>query len=215
MLLSLVLIAAACSNGDDDAADQTTAAAAASTTAAAAASTTTAAASTTTAPATTAPVGDAAGFAIASVTFGDDAMVLITNTGTESADLSGHWLCQRPGYAQIPDLTLGPGEQAAIPLGDGAFDPPPGAITVDPVIGVGGLDAESGELALYSSAEFGDAAAIVSYVEWGDTGHGRSGLAVTAGIWPEGGFVATTDATTGIVAATVPAPTPDAWSAGG
>ena len=60
-----------------------------------------------------------------------------------------------------------------------------------------------------------DLAAIVAYVEWGRSGHGRSGTAVAAGVWTDGDFVATTGATTSISAATFPAVAANAWSAEG
>ncbi|NIR37905.1 MAG: hypothetical protein GWN73_19365 [Actinobacteria bacterium] len=49
-------------------------------------------------------------------------------------------------------------------------------------------------MALYSDNSFGSADSLVSYVEWGVPGHGRTGVAVEAGIWGEGEFVPTTEA---------------------
>jgi hypothetical protein len=200
LFVALVLVAAACSNGDETASDTTTSPPPN--------------ASTTAAASTTAGGGSAV-FAIEMVTFGDGAMVVITNTGTGTGELAGHWLCQRPSYFQIPDVALDPGEQVAIALDGAGFEPPPGAMIVDAVATVGTIDPASGELGLYSSSQFDDATDIVSYVEWGSTGHGRSSVAVAAGIWTQGGFVATTPTTASLSATAVPTTGPDDWSAAG
>jgi hypothetical protein len=44
-------------------------------------------------------------------------------------------------------------------------------------------------MGLYTTASFGSSTAMIDYVEWGSTGHGRSGVAVGAGIWTTGDFV--------------------------
>jgi hypothetical protein len=200
LFVALALVAAACSSGGDTAADTTMSPPPEG--------------STTTAVSTTAGGGSAV-FAIETVTFGEGAMVVITNTGTVAGELAGHWLCQRPSYSQIPDVALGPGEQVAIALDGDDFAPPPGALTVDAVATVGTIDPASGELGLYSASQFDDATAMVSYVEWGSGGHGRSSVAVVAGIWTKGGFVTTTSATASLSATSVPATGPDDWSAAG
>ena len=53
----------------------------------------------------------------------------------------------------------------------------------------GPLTIDEGEIGLYNGNGFSDPDAILSYVEWGETGHGRSAVAVSAGIWQEGDFV--------------------------
>ncbi len=121
-------------------------------------------------------------------------MVVISNLGSTPADLAGHWLCQRPAYQPLPDLEVGPGQSVAISLGGSVFLPPPGALTVDGPLSLGPITATGGEMALYSDNSFGSADSLVSYVEWGVPGHGRTGVAVEAGIWGEGEFVPTTEA---------------------
>jgi hypothetical protein len=202
LFVALALVAAACSSGDETASDATASVPPEG--------------STTVAVSTTTAAGEgSAVFAIEKVTFGDGAMVVITNTGTGAGELAGHWLCQRPSYFQIPDVALDPGEQVAIALGGDGFAPPAGALTVDAAATVGTIDPASGELGLYSASQFDDATVIVSYVEWGSTGHGRSSVAVAAGIWTEDGFVATTPTTGSLSATSVPASGPDGWSAAG
>lgn len=209
LILTLALVVAAC--GDDDSGGTTATTTApttqATTTAAATteAPTTTAAPTTqatttaapTTAPPTTEPAGPAE-FVISTVGFGAGPMVVITNTGGESGSLAGHWLCQRPSYFELPDVEVGPGQSFALSLGGDVFLPPPGAITAEVQGNIGAIRAEGGEIGLYEGNSFGSADAIRSYVEWGSAGHGRSGTAIEAGIWDEGGFVETTGDTPSI-----------------
>ena len=217
LLFAFVLVVAAC--GDDDADTTPTTQASTATTSAPA---TTASTATTSAPATTTAAADttvttesmtdedmsdddtsdnmtAAGaiFEITTVSFGAP-MVVITNVGEEAGNLGGHWICQRPSYQELSAIDVGPGESVAISLGGDVFLPPPGALIIDGQLNLGGLSSSGGEIGLYSSDAFGSVDAIVSYVEWGNTGHGRSGTAVEAGVWDDGGFVATTDDTSGI-----------------
>ncbi len=135
-----------------------------------------------------------AAFAITRVEFGEAGLVEITNVGDEAGTMDGWFLCQRPSYHAVPTATLGPGQSLTIEAAQAS---------------IGGLDPADGEMGLYRSGEFGDAGAIVSYVEWGTAGHGRSSVAVTAGIWPDGGFVpAGNDRITSDGAATGP----EGWS---
>ena len=105
--------------------------------------------------------------------------VEITNIGDESQDISSYWLCNFPAYTQISnldivcgdDLILEPGEFVTVNAG---FD----------------LDPADGEMGLYTTNSFGSSDAIISYVEWGSTGHVRSSTAVNAGVWTTGDFVA-------------------------
>ena len=92
-------------------------------------------------------------------------VVPITNTGDQPYDLSGHWICQRPTYAELPSEVLEPGA------------------TYD--ASLGGFSADGGEVAVYTSNSFGSSDDIVSYVGWG-SGGGRQGVAEGAGIWSGG-----------------------------
>ena len=136
-------------------------------------------------------------FAITAVSF-SEGFVEITNIGDAQGGVDGWFLCQRPSYHAIGLLDLAPGESIQIAASGASY---------------GSLDPGSGEIGLYAGNSFGDADAIVSYVEWGDSGHGRSGTAVEAGIWTDGGFVAT-DGSTGTLTSDGTATSPDGWSAG-
>ncbi len=115
-----------------------------------------------------------AAFAITRVEFGDGGLVEITNVGDAEGVMDGWFLCQRPSYHALPAATLAPRQSLIIEAAQAS---------------IGTLDPTDGEMGLYRSGAFGDAGAIVSYVEWGSSGHGRAAVAVTAGIWPDGGFV--------------------------
>lgn len=97
--------------------------------------------------------------------------ILIRNDGDEAYDLTGHWLCNRPAYVEFPSETLQPGR--IIEMDTASL----------------GVNADDGEIGIYTSRDFGSADAIVRYVEWGSSGHGRSNTAVAAGVWEAGGFV--------------------------
>jgi len=160
------------------------------------------------------PSPPGAQFVITQVSLGVLGKVVIQNVGTEAASLDGYWLCQRPSYYQFPDVVLQPGESAAISVGGDIFVPPEGAIVIDEIAAIGPFDPESGEVGLYLGSDFSSPEAIVSYVEWGSSGHGRSDVAVSAQIWPEGGFVPTTADSGAILATRIPATDPSHWTGG-
>jgi hypothetical protein len=143
--------------------------------------------------------------------------VIVQNIGSEPGSLAGYWLCQRPSYYEFPDVTVPPGESAAVAVTgrDDSFGPPSSAIEIEGIADIGPFDAASGEVGLYLGNDFSNPDAIVSYVEWGSSGHGRSETAVSARLWPAGGFV-DTSAETGVMSATVLPPTdPAHWTGGG
>ncbi len=211
LLVALVLVVAAC--GDDDAADTTTTQASTATTAADVTDTTEAMTEDemTEDEMTESMSPEGTIFEITSVSFGAP-MVVITNVGTETGSLGGHWVCQRPSYQELPAIDIGPGESVAISLGGDVFLPPPGTLTIEAQLNLGSITASSGEIGLYSSNSFGSADAIVSYVEWGNSGHGRSSTAVEAGAWDDGGFVATTETSAGIQQDTIFSMASSGWS---
>lgn len=130
----------------------------------------------TTAPEAETPQPESTGtptFAITEVAFGSDGFVTITNVGDGAGSFSG-FLCQRPSYADVSTPSLQPGESHRIPASGGAF---------------GSLSADDGEMGLYRDSNFGSSDSIISYVEWGSSGHGRASVAVGAGIWADGAFV--------------------------
>lgn len=213
----LILALAACGGST---AETTTSAALPDTSAPEAATTTTSASpepTTATTPESTTDVpADSSGatFAISMISLGELGQVVVQNVGSEAGSLAGFWLCQRPAYYEFPDVELAPGESAAVSVGGDIFVPPPGAIAIEGVAGIGPFAPTDGEVGLYLDDAFGNPDAIVSYVEWGRSGHGRSETAVSAQIWPDGGFVETSEATGAILATVIPPTEPAHWTSG-
>lgn len=204
-------LTAACGDGADSttSAVPTTATTATSSTTTLAAgtsttSTTEAPESTTTSTTTTLATSGDAVMALTQVVFGDAGFVEITNVGTAPGDIGGHWLCQRPLYFEIPPAELAPGESIWLVAGDaGSVDTgdPRIVAVIDAARAFGELSATTGEVALYRSNTFSSAEEIVDYVEWGTSGHGRSSVAVEAGLWTAGETVAIPDNTVSIFSA--------------
>ncbi len=226
-LVTIVLVIFASCGGTEEAepttvpqppatATTTTELPAVTTTAGADTTTTSAPTTTTTVAPTTTLAGDAV-FSITHVSFGDNPFVEITNVGSGPGELAGYWLCQRPGYFELPALTVEPGERIVIAQGEAEAVELAG---VEQVVGaesqLGAFGPASGEIGLYffgdGGSNFGSAEALRAYVEWGRSGHGRSSTAVEAGLWELDGFVPTPDNALALTALE-PQPTgPDGWT---
>jgi hypothetical protein len=103
--------------------------------------------------------------------------VELHNTGTSAADVSLLYLCRFPQYDQLSTLSKLAGE----------FNIPPDGYLV---VAFPGMQVADGEVGLYANnSNFGSASNILDYVEYGSTGHARSGTAVSAGVWNSGGVV--------------------------
>lgn len=228
LLIALVVVAASCS-GDSDAPTTTAAATttaattpqetAAPTTIAADTSITTTSVATTSAttpaPAstTTLAAGDPA-IRIEEIVFAGEPYLIIGNLGSGPGSTEGYWICQFPSYYELPPVDLLPGERLAVPLGTGTVPDLVGVVaTADVELPLGTVSGLDGELGLYSSSSFNSPDAIVDYVEWGSSGHARSGVATAAGIWIDGGFVAVPTELLAIVTQAFPTVGPDDWFA--
>lgn len=176
-IVLLALIAVSCGGGSDPAPTSTSAVAttAASTTTllettTTVATTSTTEATTTTEPTTLAPAASPP-LVITSVDF-DEEWVEITNVSGSDYSLEGHFICNFPTYASIADIgTVAAGESFTVELS---------------VLNAGSA---SGEVGIYTGSDFGNSDAMVTYVEWGTPNHGRSGVAVAAGLWTAGDYV--------------------------
>ncbi len=206
LVVASALIAAACASDSEDttttvagATTTTTEATTTTTTAADATTTTTEATTSTEATTTTADSGTPPGvvFAITEVAFGSGGYVEITNLSGTTASLDGYWLCQQPSYQQLAG-PVEPGQSVRFNAADSRF---------------GSLDADGGALGLYTSGDFGSSDAIVGYVAWGPSGHGRLSVAVAAGVWTDDSFVESTGAA--VITAVEPAATSaEGWTTG-
>jgi len=200
LLVAVALVAVACSSDAEEttttaAATTTEATSAPETTSTAEPSTTTTAADTTTSEAPGEPM--ATTFAISEVVFGSAGYIEITNISDAEASLDGYWVCQQPSYHQLSG-TLQPGESIQFAAADSRF---------------GSLNADRGAMGLYTSADFGSPDAIVGYVAWGPSGHGRLQVAINAGVWTDGSTVEATGAA--LISTIEPAPiSADGWTTG-
>ena len=113
--------------------------------------------------------------------------VTIKNFGSETIDISGYWLCQRPQYDQ-----LGNAGSIRVVFGDLVLDPEEEVlISVSPAGQSGDFSAitdlpDNGELGLFANADFGstDPDVLLDFVSWGGvTEPTRAEQAVTAGRW--------------------------------
>ena len=120
--------------------------------------------------------------------------VTIKNLGTETIDISGYWLCQRPKYDQLGDAGA-----IRVVFGDLVLDPEEEVlISVSPAGQSGGFSAitdlpENGELGLFAEAEFGSTNPdiLLDFVSWGGvTEPTRAEQAVAAGRWDTPGSFA-------------------------
>jgi hypothetical protein len=106
--------------------------------------------------------------------------VEVYNRGNASADISDYFLCLGPGtYVRVGDI-----------ITSGSANLQPGQFAVLNYDRSG----ETGGLGLYrNNAGFGDAANLVSFVQWGAAGSPRENVAADAGLWTAGDFIQVTN----------------------
>jgi hypothetical protein len=109
--------------------------------------------------------------------------VELYNEGDVEVDASSLFLCNFPMYPTVGSLTL---------LG-GNTTIPAGGFLVVAWADLGDTEAEVG---LYEAGtvDFANAGAILDYMQYGTAGHMRETVAVAAGIWSAGEFVASVEA---------------------
>ena len=100
--------------------------------------------------------------------------VVLQNFGSSNEPIGGLWFCNFPAYGQVSGMTstsnLGPGAQ----------------VTITSSVNFAEGD---GEFGLYTSSAFSSPAAMIDYMQWGSAGHGREGVAQSAGVWTAGTFI--------------------------
>ena len=101
---------------------------------------------------------------------------LFNGTGA-TVDVSSYWLCDFPSYQRVGTLALECGEDYVLEPGEFIS------------VAFGGFDANDGEMGLFLNRSFSSASSLISYLEWGSSGHGRSNVAVAAGLWSVGAVV--------------------------
>lgn len=109
------------------------------------------------------------------------------NLGDEAVDVGGHWLRYAPAEYRLPNSTTIPaGSVLLIHLNRSGVATPGVLFT-----GIGGQRnlERTDAIALHSSGQFHDPAALVDHVQWGDPavpGDQAEVLAIEAGLWSEG-----------------------------
>ena len=200
LVVAFALVAVACSGDDSDSVETTTASTQAPTT-------------TSLTTTTEAPSEGGAVFAMVEVGVGAaEQYVVIQNQGDATGSLQGFAICQAGMYHSFGDIEVAPGSLVVVSLGGNVPDIA-AAATETVMADIGLISADDGEMGLYSVSDFGNSDAIVAYIEWGNSGHRRSSVAVDAGIWNSGDFVATTS-TTSVLVATPPTDGAEDWDAG-
>ena len=159
------------------------------------------------------PSTGVATFAITEAIFGDDGYVAVTNVGGATGNLRGYVIYQHPDRFVLPSIEVEPFETIWVAVFDGAGLTNTAVRVVRANGSMGTFGVASGELALYRTANFLDPAEILSYVEWGESGHVSSPVAVQAGLWTEDAFVAIPSDSFGVQATTSEPSSPDEWVA--
>ena len=107
-----------------------------------------------------------------------DGTFALTNTGDTDVDVSSYWACNFPAYEQLENLMVECGS-LVIPAGDELV-----------ISGFNqNFNVNASEFGLYINSGFSSPDNILSYVDWGTAGGGRSSVAVAAGIWTDGDVV--------------------------
>ena len=100
--------------------------------------------------------------------------VELVNTGGSTIDVSSYWLCNRPSYSQLNNLTV---ECGQLNLAPGA------TVTLSGF----NLNSAGDELGVYINSTFGSPAGLMDYVIYGNRqGPSRESVAVSAGLWTLG-----------------------------
>ncbi len=107
--------------------------------------------------------------------------VELFNAGTQTVDVSGLFLCSFPNYIPLGNLSVTAGSTTMAP----------GDFLVVSWAPSSNFTATSGEVGLYASntTNFGDAASMFDYMEYGSAGHQRESVAVANLFWETGAAV--------------------------
>ena len=105
--------------------------------------------------------------------------ITFTNMGGSVEDVSEWWVCNFPAYKEMSTLTVVSGSTMLM-------------AGTSLTINWSEVVSASGECGLYNTNAFTSSSAIQDYMEWGAGGNTREPVAVAAGIWCVGEFVAGT-----------------------
>lgn len=101
--------------------------------------------------------------------------VILKNFGDASLDIENYWFCRRFAYDRLGTLTAASGNFILAP---------------DEEISISvSMNTTSSDMGLYNTNTFGSSTAMEDFVQYGEGGIGREGVANTKGIWTTGDFV--------------------------
>ena len=129
--------------------------------------------------------------------FPESSQIELSNPGIDPVNVSGYWVCHTTpalAYASLPDDTIiQPGSVVIVHWGISGTNSATEVFTAPAVQTP--LNVAHGEIGLYrpieaSFSNFSNSDMLVDYVQWGQPGHFREGVAVRANLWAEGVFVA-------------------------
>ncbi|MEZ4703283.1 MAG: CHRD domain-containing protein [Rhodothermales bacterium] len=115
---------------------------------------------------------------------GQSRWVELYNAGSTAQNVSTYVLCNFPVYPPISSLTVLSGTTTIEP---GGF-----LVVAWPRLDDSGNDGNpdgNGEIGFYQDSDFGNAASMLDYMQWGTAGHFREPVGVSAGEWTAGAFV--------------------------
>jgi len=115
-------------------------------------------------------------------------LIEIKNIGDATADISGWWFCTLAfQYTQLPSgVTIPAGGIIVIHVGGSEAN----TSTDIFLSNMSSLNTSESDLSLYIDSPFTSSDNIRDFVQWGSDGNGRESVAVSAGIWTAGDFVA-------------------------
>ena len=103
--------------------------------------------------------------------------VALKNFGSTTEPIGTLWFCNFPAYAQVSGMTA----TANLNAGE--------SVTFTSSIN---FDVVDGEFGLYTGSNFSNPAFMIDYMQWGEAGHQREGVANSAGVWSSGTFISVT-----------------------
>ena len=126
--------------------------------------------------------------AVYEIGLGPNGYIALINFTNVPSTTKGQYLCQESECFTLPDAIIEAGGRVKIAVGEG--DGLENVIATKATIGE--LKPSDGEVALFSSDDYTDPAALLDYVQWGSTPHAFTQLAVDAGLWIITGYAPTT-----------------------
>jgi len=110
------------------------------------------------------------------ITYWGGDTIELWNTGADTVDISSWWICSRFNYAELSTLNL---ESGSLNLKPGDY-----------VVFTGfAFDDQEADVAIYSTNSFTSSAAMVDFIQYGNSGIGRESVAAAKGIWSAGTFI--------------------------